>query len=69
MNIKPGDLVELLSHSRRYDEGLKLTEFRTGEVGVVMNLTTGKGAAFVDVLLPQGILNTLDRLVKRVEER
>jgi hypothetical protein len=67
MNIEPGDLVELQALSRRYDTNLKLTVFKTGEMGVVTNVATDKDAVFVDVLLPQGILNTLDRLVKKVE--
>ena len=67
MNIKPGDLVELQSETRRYDTSLKVTVFKTGEVGVVTNVATGKDAMFIDVLLPQGILNTVDHLVRRVQ--
>ena len=67
MHIKPGDLVELQSETRRYDTSLKVTVFKTGEVGVVTNVATGKDAMFIDVLLPQGILNTVDHLVRRVQ--
>ena len=67
MSIKPGDLVELQSETRRYDTNLRVTVFKTGEVGVVTSVMTEAGkVVFIDVLLPQGILNTVERLVRRV---
>jgi hypothetical protein len=42
--------------------------FKDGEVGVVLKrYESAKGVAGVDVLLPQGILNTLESQVKRVQ--
>ncbi len=68
MNIEPGDLVELQSDTRRYDTSLRVTVFKDGEVGVVLKrYESAKGVAGVDVLLPQGILNTLESQVKRVQ--
>lgn len=68
MNIKPGDLVELQSETRRYDTNLRVTVFKTGEVGMVTSVLTEEGkVVFIDVLLPQGILNTVERLVRRVQ--
>ena len=68
MNIKPGDLVELQSDTRRYDTSLKVTVFKDGEVGVVLKrYESVKGVVGVDVLLPQGILNTLESQVRRVQ--
>jgi len=68
MNIKPGDLVELQSETRRYDTSMKLTVFKAGEVGMVTSVLTGAGeAVFIDVLLPRGILNTVESQVRRVQ--
>lgn len=68
MHIKPGDLVELQSETRRYDTSLKVTVFKDGEVGVVLTRYENvKGVVGVDVLLPQGILNTLESQVRRVQ--
>jgi len=68
MNIKPGDLVELQSETRRYDTSLKVTVFKDGEVGMVTSVLAGAGeVVFIDVLLPQGILNTLESQVRRVQ--
>ena len=68
MNIKPGDLVELQSETRRYDTSLKVTIFKTGEVGMVTSVLAGAGeVVFIDVLLPQGILNTVEHVVRRVQ--
>jgi hypothetical protein len=68
MHIKPGDLVELQSETRRYDTSLKVTVFKDGEVGVVLTrYESVKGVVGVDVLLPQGILNTLESQVRRVQ--
>ena len=68
MNIEPGDLVELQSETRRYDTHLRVTVFKDGEVGVVLTrYESVKGVVGVDVLLPQGILNTLESQVKRVQ--
>ena len=68
MNIKPGDLVELQSETRRYDTSLKVTVFKDGEVGVVTSVLAGAGeVVFIDVLLPQGILNTVEHCVRRVQ--
>jgi hypothetical protein len=68
MIIEPGDLVELQSETRRYDTNLRVTVFKTGEVGVVTSVMTGaRGVVFVDVLLPQGILNTVEHVVRRVQ--
>ena len=68
MNIRPGDLVELQSETRRYDTSLKVTVFKDGEVGVVTSVLAGAGeVVFIDVLLPQGILNTVEHCVRRVQ--
>jgi hypothetical protein len=68
MNIEPGDLVELQSETRRYDTYLRVTVFKDGEVGVVLKrYESVKGVVGVDVLLPQGILNTLESQVRRVQ--
>ncbi len=68
MNIKPGDLVELQSETRRYDTSLKVTVFKDGEVGMVTSVLAGAGeVVFIDVLLPQGILNTVEHVVRRVQ--
>lgn len=68
MNIKPGDLVELQSETRRYDTRLRVTVFKDGEVGVVTSVLAGAGeVVFIDVLLPQGILNTVEHCVRRVQ--
>ena len=68
MHIKPGDLVELQSETRRYDTHLRVTVFKDGEVGVVLKrYESVKGVVGVDVLLPQGILNTLESQVRRVQ--
>jgi len=68
MNIKPGDLVELQSETRRYDTSLKVTVFKDGEVGMVTSVLAGAGeVVFIDVLLPQGILNTVEHCVRRVQ--
>ena len=68
MNIKPGDLVELQSETRRYDTSFKVTVFKDGEVGVVTSVLAGAGeVVFIDVLLPQGILNTVEHCVRRVQ--
>ena len=68
MNIKPGDLVELQTETRRYDTSLKVTVFKDGEVGVVTSVLAGAGeVVFIDVLLPQGILNTVEHCVRRVQ--
>ena len=68
MNIKPGDLVELQSETRRYDTSLKVTVFKDGEVGMVTSVLAGAGeVVFIDVLLPQGILRTVEHVVRRVQ--
>ena len=68
MNIKPGDLVELQSETRRYDTSLKITVFKDGEVGMVTSVLAGAGeVVFIDVLLPQGILRTVEHVVRRVQ--
>ena len=68
MNIKPGDLVELQSETRRYDTRLRVTVFEIGEVGMVTSVLAGAGeVVFIDVLLPRGILNTLESQVRRVQ--
>ncbi len=68
MNIKPGDLVELQSETRRYDTSLKVTVFKDGEVGVVLKrYESVKGVVGVDIMLPQGILNTVEHVVRRVQ--
>ena len=66
--IKPGDLVELQSETRRYDTHLRVTVFKDGEVGVVLKrYESVKGVVGVDIMLPQGILNTLESQVRRVQ--
>jgi hypothetical protein len=68
MNINPGDLVELQSETRRYDTRLRVTVFKDGEVGVVLKrYESVKGVVGVDIMLPQGILNTLESQVRRVQ--
>ena len=68
MNIEPGDLVELQSETRRYDTHLRVTVFKDGEVGVVLKrYDIVKGVVGVEIMLPQGILNTFESQVKRVQ--
>ena len=55
MSIKPGDLVETLALIREYDRQLRVTEIRTGTVGVV----TGVDGIYATVMFLRPVYQSI----------